>query len=141
MTMPLGGYGAMHIARWSASLASCKATRCRHWASAHAVLPGQTLWLMILNEIKKTKKTPLFTKLSHGRPTHKSYPILRPIRDPLLTSSEQLALTLTLMPLFKLKSLATLWAIKRSKWTKIQKVIKLEQSPRKPLVHICAISG
>jgi hypothetical protein len=42
------------IAQWSASVASCKASRCRHWASAHAVLPRRPSWLMILNEIKKT---------------------------------------------------------------------------------------
>jgi hypothetical protein len=39
--MPPGQYGAMHIAQWSASVASCKATRCCHQASARAVLPWQ----------------------------------------------------------------------------------------------------
>jgi hypothetical protein len=31
--------------------------------------------------------------------------------------------------------------MKPNKRTKIQKVIKLEQSPRKPVAHICASSG
>jgi hypothetical protein len=47
------------IAQWSASVASCKATRCCHRASAHAVLPRQQPWLMISNETKNTNKTQL----------------------------------------------------------------------------------
>jgi hypothetical protein len=54
-----GQYGAIRIARWSASVASCKATRCRHWASAHAVLPRRQPWSMISNETQKTDKTQL----------------------------------------------------------------------------------
>ncbi len=50
-------YGAMRIARWSASVASCKATRCRHRASAHAVLPQRPPWAMISNEIKHYQNT------------------------------------------------------------------------------------
>ncbi len=45
---------AGRIAQWSASVASCGATRCRHWASARAVLPRQPPWLTISNETKKT---------------------------------------------------------------------------------------
>jgi hypothetical protein len=45
------------------------------------------------------------------------------------------------MPLVKLKSSATFLGIKRIKRTKIRKVIKLDQSPRKPVAHICASSG
>ncbi len=48
-------------------------------------------------------------------------------------SSARQPLTLTLTPLFKLTSSTTFWAIKRSKRTKIRKVIKFEQSPRKPV--------
>jgi hypothetical protein len=46
-------YGVMRIAQSSASVASCKATRCRHRASAHAVLPWRPPWLTILNETQK----------------------------------------------------------------------------------------
>jgi hypothetical protein len=53
ISMPPGQYGAMRIAQWSASVASCKATKCRHRASAHAVLPRRPLWLMISNETQK----------------------------------------------------------------------------------------
>jgi hypothetical protein len=53
IAMPLGRYGAMHIAQWSTSVASCKTTRCRHRASAGDVLPRQPLWLTILNETQK----------------------------------------------------------------------------------------
>ncbi len=48
-----------HIAQWSASVASCKATRCCHQANAHAVLPWRPPWLTILNETKNTTKTQL----------------------------------------------------------------------------------
>jgi hypothetical protein len=50
---------AGHIAQWSGSVASCKATRCRHQASAHAVLPRRPPWSTILNETKNTNKTQL----------------------------------------------------------------------------------
>jgi hypothetical protein len=43
------------ITQWSASVASCEATRCRHRASAHAVLPWQTPWSTILEKITPTK--------------------------------------------------------------------------------------
>jgi hypothetical protein len=54
MTMLPGEYGVMRIARLSASLASCKSTRCRHWATAQAKLPQRPQWLTILNEKNKT---------------------------------------------------------------------------------------
>ena len=41
MAMRIRRCNAGHIAQWSTSVASCKATRCRHWASAHAVHGGQ----------------------------------------------------------------------------------------------------
>jgi hypothetical protein len=50
---------AGRIAQWSASVAACGATRCRHWTSARAVLPRQAPWLTILNETKNTNKTQL----------------------------------------------------------------------------------
>jgi hypothetical protein len=53
ITMPPGRYGSMRIAQWSASVASCEATRCRHWASARAVLPRWLPWLTILNKTQK----------------------------------------------------------------------------------------
>ena len=43
-TMPLGRYGARHIARWSVYVASCEATRCRHRACARAVSARRTPW-------------------------------------------------------------------------------------------------
>ncbi len=51
--MPLGQYSAMRISRWSTSVASCKATRCCHWASARTVLPRWLPWSTILNETQK----------------------------------------------------------------------------------------
>ncbi len=45
---------AGRIARWNASVASCRAPRCRHWTSAHAVLPRRPPWLTISNETKKS---------------------------------------------------------------------------------------
>jgi hypothetical protein len=53
MAMRIRRCNAGHIARWSASVASCKATRCHHWEIARAVLPWQRPWLTILNETKK----------------------------------------------------------------------------------------
>jgi hypothetical protein len=53
-------------------LASCKATRCCHRASARAVLPQRPPWLTILNETKKYQQNTPFTWLSQNRPTQKS---------------------------------------------------------------------
>ncbi len=50
---------AGHIAQWSTSVASCKATRCRHRASARAVSPRQPPWSTILKRTKNTNKTQL----------------------------------------------------------------------------------
>ncbi len=44
MTMPTGQYGVRHIAQWSVSVASCKAPKRRHRASARAVLARRTPW-------------------------------------------------------------------------------------------------
>jgi hypothetical protein len=44
---------AGRITRWSASVASCKATRCRHRVSAHTVLPRRPPWSTILKKNKK----------------------------------------------------------------------------------------
>jgi hypothetical protein len=51
--VPPEQYGAMRITQWCASVASYEATRCRHWASARAVLPGRPPWLTISNETQK----------------------------------------------------------------------------------------
>jgi hypothetical protein len=59
MAMQIQQCNAGCIAQWSTSVASCKATRCRHQASAHAVLPRQLPWLKILNKTKNTNKTQL----------------------------------------------------------------------------------
>jgi hypothetical protein len=53
IAMLLGQYNTMCIAQWSASVASCEATRCRHQASARAVLPQQPPWSTILKRTKK----------------------------------------------------------------------------------------
>ncbi len=50
-----------HIAQWSASVASCKATRCRHWASACAVSPRRLPWSTISKRKKNTTKTQLLS--------------------------------------------------------------------------------
>jgi hypothetical protein len=48
-----GGYGEMPIAQWNASVASCKATRCCHQASACTVSPWTS------KRKKNTNKTQL----------------------------------------------------------------------------------
>ncbi len=53
MAMQIWWCNAGCIARWSASVASCEATRCRHRASARAVSPRRLPWLTISNETKK----------------------------------------------------------------------------------------
>ncbi len=50
---------AGRIAQWSASVTSCKATRCHKWASTCAILPRQLPWRTILNKTKNTNKTQL----------------------------------------------------------------------------------
>jgi hypothetical protein len=50
---------AGRIAQWSTSVASCKATRCHHWASARAVLPRRPPW----STISKRKKNTTITQL------------------------------------------------------------------------------
>jgi hypothetical protein len=59
--MLLGQYGAMCIAQWSTSVASCKVTRSRHQAKAHAVFPWRPPWSMILNEPQKHQQNTTFT--------------------------------------------------------------------------------
>ncbi len=94
------------IARWSTSVASCKATRCCHWASARAVSPRRPPWSPILKRKKNTNKTQLSPSFLTVDQRKKNYQILRPARDPLLTSLARLAPTLTLAPLVKLKNSA-----------------------------------
>ncbi len=96
---------------------------------------GWRFWMK--KNTNKTQLLPSFLTVDRHKKAIKHHPA----RGSLLTSSTQLALTLALTPLVKLKSSATFWAIKCSKGTKIQKVIKLEQSPRKPVAHICTSSG
>ena len=57
--MPPGRYGARHAARWSASVASCEATRCRHRACARAVSARRTPWSSSLPSCQNTNKTQL----------------------------------------------------------------------------------
>jgi hypothetical protein len=54
MAMPIRQCDAGCIAQWSASVASCKTTRCCHQVSARAVLPHWPPWPTSLNETKKT---------------------------------------------------------------------------------------
>ncbi len=61
MAMRVRQCNAGRIAQWSASVASCKATRCHHWASAYAVLPRQLPWSTFSNETKKTLTKHNFT--------------------------------------------------------------------------------
>ncbi len=86
------------IAWWSASAASCKATRCRHWASARAALPRRLPWSTISKRKKNTNKTQLLPSFLTVDQCKKSYRISRSARDPLLTSSAWLSPTLTLKP-------------------------------------------
>jgi hypothetical protein len=55
MAMQIGLCNVGRIAQWSASVASCKATRCRHWESAFTVLPRRPPWLTIYKQTKKTQ--------------------------------------------------------------------------------------
>jgi hypothetical protein len=48
------------ITQWSASVASCKATRCRHWASACAVSPRRPPRSTISKKTNKTQFLPIF---------------------------------------------------------------------------------
>jgi hypothetical protein len=59
MVMRIRRCNAGCIPQWSASLASCKATRCRHQVSTRAIFPRRPPWLTILNETKNTNKTQL----------------------------------------------------------------------------------
>jgi hypothetical protein len=59
MAMRIHWCDAGRIAQCSASVASCEATRCHHWASACAVLPWQLPWLTISKKNKNTNKTQL----------------------------------------------------------------------------------
>ena len=57
--MPPGRYDARHIAQWIVSVASCEATRCRHWACACAVLARRTPWSSPSPSCENTNKTQL----------------------------------------------------------------------------------
>ena len=54
IAMAMQRYDARRIARWSTSRASLKATGCRHWSSACAVLLRRSPWLTNLDETHKT---------------------------------------------------------------------------------------
>jgi hypothetical protein len=53
-TMLWGRYDASHIARWSGLVASCKASKCRHQASARAVSARWTSWLSLTSSNENT---------------------------------------------------------------------------------------
>ncbi len=63
MAMRIRWCNARCIARWSTSVASCKATRCQHWASARAILPWRPPWLTISKRIENTNKTQLLPRV------------------------------------------------------------------------------
>ena len=86
---------------------------------------------------RNTNKTQLLPSFLTVDQRKKNYQILRPARDPLLTSLAWLAPTITLTPLVKLKSSATFWAIKRSKQTKIEKLLSLNKAQE----NLWAING
>ncbi len=126
---------AGRIAWWSASVASCKATRCRHRASACAVSPRRPPWSTILKRKKNTTKTQLLSsfltvdqhkKVSISKTQGPSTHILG------VTSSPNCNHYATSQP----EQYRFFLTIKRSKQTKIRKVIKLEQSPWKPVAHM-----
>jgi len=54
MAMAMQRYDARHIARWSTSRASLEANRCRHRASACALLPRRLPWSTNSNKTHKT---------------------------------------------------------------------------------------
>ncbi len=61
IAMPPGQYGAMRITQWSASKASCKATRCRQRVSAVPYFPsGRHGWRFGMKP-KNTNKTQLLS--------------------------------------------------------------------------------
>jgi hypothetical protein len=95
---------------------------------------------LVENTQKTNKKLFSASNLRYNQPLVACENLI-PKMDPLLMSLARLPLTLTQMPLFKLKSSATFWAIKHCQWTKIWKVIKRPQSLLKLMVHMCAISG
>jgi hypothetical protein len=71
IAMRMRQYNAGHITQWSTSVASCKAFRFHHQASAHAVLPWRQLWLTILNETKNTTKKHLLSSFLMADPLKK----------------------------------------------------------------------
>ncbi len=141
MAMQIRRCNAGRIAQWSASMASCEATRYCHWVSVNAILPRRPPWLTILNETKKTLTKHnfylAFSRETNAKKLNNFVTGHRPSTHVLGTITPILPLTL----LFKLKSSATFWAIKRNTRTKIQKVIMIEQSPRKSVGRIWPYSG
>ncbi len=94
----------------------------------HPIAPAAVIVDELVENTQNTKKS-YFQLASYGKINHELFVrISYPKMDPLLTSLAQLPLTLTLTPLFKLKSSATFRAIKRCRWTKIRKVIKQSHS-------------
>ena len=86
MTMPPGGYGKMCIAQSSASVAPCKATRCRQWVRACIALPPMAT---MVNDIeykhKNTNKTHPFA-CNYCIFYLQIYQLAGPKMDPLLSS-------------------------------------------------------
>jgi hypothetical protein len=59
MTMLSGRHDASHITQWSILVASSKAPKCPHRASAHAVLPWWLSWLLMVATQQTQQKTQL----------------------------------------------------------------------------------
>ncbi len=129
--LPNGAHPQIHAKPLDAAIRQVPAPYCpdsyHGWRlqKEEKTLTKHNLYLLAFSQYTNIKK-PSNLKTHQGPSTHV-----------LGTTSP----ALTLMPLVKLQSSATFWAIKCSKRTKIRKVIKLEQSLLKPVAHIYASSG
>ena len=129
------------IAQWSTSRASLEATVCRHWASACASLPRRPPWLTnLLKYTKHLQNTTLIsnyctfysqTQCNFWDPKQTFYSAHQD--NKLRENVRQHDLSW--------RASQTFLSIKHCQQTKIQKVISLEWSSSKTLVHICANSG
>jgi hypothetical protein len=63
-TMPPGGYDASHITQWSILVASSKAPKCCHQASARAISPRRPPWSLMVatQQTTKQQKTQLLAR-------------------------------------------------------------------------------
>ncbi len=141
MAMRIPRLNAGCISQWSTSVASCKATRCRHRASAHAVLPRRPPWSTISKKNTHTNKTqllPTFRTVDRQKKLNNFETRQEPSTHALGATFSDPNNPYATIPV---EGISYILSYQTWKTDKNSKVMKLKRSPRKPVGHIWPYSG